>query len=254
MAAANPYDLQRNRIRQDSATAAQGQNDALKRRFAAMGGLNSGSYLKAQERLSGQQDQNAQRAMEGVDIQESLAAEQKAESERGRQFAREERLGSQSFASGENALARKFATSEREAGQLFSTSEREAGQAFNAGEAQKLRDFSKGESALARAFAREERLGNEKFAGDQAYLGREQQQKQFNAQADLANRQFALDTDATDFNKRLSAWMAGTSVQDLKQLGSRADLQRQLTNIQVEKQKLAEQKRGYKVGGSGRDR
>lgn len=231
MALGNPYDIQRNRIRQDSAQQAQQQNDALKRRFASMGGLNSGSFLKAQERLVGQQEQNAQRAMEGVDVEESRANEAKAEADKNRAFAREERLGTQEFQAGENALGRKFATSEREAGQTFA-----------AGEAGKQRDWAAGESALSRAFAKSEREAGQAFqtgertsaqdfAAGQAATARASQDKQFNEQMKLARQQFALDSDTTDFNKRLSAFMAGTSVLDLNALGSRANFNNRENNL-----------------------
>lgn len=215
MAVANPYELQRQRIKQDSASSSQGQNDALKRRFAAMGGLNSGSYLKAQERLSSEQDKNTQRAMEGVDVQESLAAEQRAEAERGRQFSREERLGGQSFMAGENALGRRFATSERE-----------AGQAFSAGESDKQRGFLSGESALARAFAKSEREAGQDFSAGQASEARKfadeqrkagegyqawamNEQRRFQNEdnvwnRDFAERQFKEEKEINAFNQAIA--------------------------------------------------
>lgn len=197
---ASQYDIQRQRIASESAAQSQSQNDALKRRFARMGGLNSGSYLKASERLAGQQEQNKQKALEGVDVQEAAAREQREEAERGRQFSREERLGSQEFAAGESALGRRFVSSEREAGQSFAKGEREAGQAF-------------ADTQAAKGFERQAALQKEQIANQNAQFSQQmdqrkeefaqnyaQQREQFGQQMGMANRQFALDEEVSRFN------------------------------------------------------
>jgi hypothetical protein len=219
--AANPYELQRQRVKSDSQNASVEQTDALKRRFARMGGLNSGAYLKSSERLAGQQEQNQQKALEGVDIQESLAAEQKAEAERGRGFSREERLGSQEFASGESALGRRFVSEESSKGREFQAGESKLGREFQAGESKLGRDQQAqqfGASLAEQINTRQQQgeqfkssLGEQKATrlqqadqfGDQMDLSRDQFENskvQFGSQMELANKQFKLDTKVSEFN------------------------------------------------------
>lgn len=216
--AANPYELQRQRIKTDSAAQGQQQNEALKRRYARMGGLNSGSYQKASERLAGQQEQNQQRATEGVDIQESAAEEAKAETQRGRDFARGERIGSQEFSAGESALGRRFATSEREGAQGFAAGEAEKGRKFTTSEREGMQSFADLQRQHGQSFADDQRRQGQDFAAGESALTRGQQQGQFDKQMGMAEKQFVLDEDVTRFNQVVSAKMAGINVSNIKQM------------------------------------
>jgi hypothetical protein len=83
------YDLLRKRAKQQGVQAGQEQGEALKRRFAAMGNLNSGAFVKA----AGQQEQMAQaatqEAVQNVDFAQSGEKAQAEEAEKGRIFNRE---------------------------------------------------------------------------------------------------------------------------------------------------------------------
>lgn len=208
--AVNPYELQRKRVAQESQATSSQENEALKRRFARMGGLQSGSYIKAQERLSGMQEQNKQKALESVDVQESLAQEQKDEAERGRQFARGERLGSQEFASGESALARRFATQEREGSQQFQL-----------GYLGKQQDFTRGEREASQAFASKERGEAQDYAATQAELGRRftaaESQATRNLQSSQFDKQFAADQEVNKFNQIIASIQANQSSENIRQ-------------------------------------
>ena len=234
---ANPYELQRKRISQDSEAERSQQVGAMERRFARMGGLNSGSAVKAQERLGVGLEQNRQRAMEGVDIQEAQAEEVKAESQRGRDFAagqadlgrtfsREERLGSQDFASGEAHLGRMFARDERIDTQGFQaeqagidrgwrTGERLGSEAFSKGERESSQTFASGERKEGQTFARGEREASQQWHSTEAGYERAlkvdamtEQKRQFDHQYvgdnSLWAKQFAEDKETTEFNKRMA--------------------------------------------------
>lgn len=222
--AANPYELQRKRVSQETAATGAQENEALKRRFARMGGgLQGGAYIKAQERLSGMQEQNKQKALESVDIQESLAQEQKDEAERGRQFARGERLGSQEFASGESAIGRRFASEEAEKGRGWQSGEAEKQRGWQTGERIGAQDFAKGEREGAQAFSswredigrgfqRSEREAAQQFArgereGAQAY-GSWREDINRGWQQGNIDRQFNEDVRVTDFNMKMAELMS----------------------------------------------
>jgi hypothetical protein len=96
-----------------------------------------------------------------------LKAEQTVERERGEQIAgAEEQIGA-----AERAEARR--KREIAEGRQFSREERLGSEKFAGEQAGLGREFAAGESALGREFAREERLGSEKFASAEALLGRE---------------------------------------------------------------------------------
>lgn len=127
----NPmFALQRKRAEQSLNSQGQLQNDAIQRRFAAMGGLNSGAYIKAQETARQEADQNRQSAMESIDTAEAADVARQKEILSGREFQRAERLGSQDFS-----------RQEREGSQKFAHMERLDSQNFTAGEAAKMREF-----------------------------------------------------------------------------------------------------------------
>lgn len=101
------YDTLRARAKADVAQQTGEQQDALKRRFAQLGNLSSGAAMK-QEQLSQQKGAELQqRATEGIDIAQEQEAAQMEEQAKQREFARGERIASQSFAAAESQLGRK---------------------------------------------------------------------------------------------------------------------------------------------------
>jgi hypothetical protein len=155
--APNPrFQVMRERVGQEIGAQAQQNQDALKRRFAALGGLNTGSAIKAQQSAQQQGNEMRSRAMREIDAQE-------ADQDFQRQEARDVM---------------------------------KAQQDFQAGEAGKQRDFQASQGGLDRAF--QERV----FAFDSASKLR---------QLDLAERDFRLREDESEFNKRMAKWQASNS-------------------------------------------
>lgn len=134
MAGLAEYDAMRARVKRDTNTAAQTQQDALDRRFARLGGLNSGAYIKQSQVLGQELNQQASNAQSDVDMQEVAEKRRIAELDANRKFATSERLGSQQFASGERVGTQQFASGERQAGQQFATGERIGSQQYATGE------------------------------------------------------------------------------------------------------------------------
>lgn len=117
------FDYARKRASQDAEAANQQQNDALKRRFAAQGGLNSGAFVKQQQVAADQGAVRKENAMQGIDAAEAQEVQRQNEVKEGRAFQTSERLGSQDYSSGESALQRRFMTGEREGSQNFQAGE-----------------------------------------------------------------------------------------------------------------------------------
>lgn len=169
------YALARKRIKGEAQASSQKNSDALARRFASLGNLNSGARIKIEQKARDEDEGRLNNALEGVTALEGQELARRREIEkgrefqtserlggqefisgeagRGREFSRGERLGSQEFVSGESALGRRFQTGEREAGQQFARGEREAGQQFASGEAGKQREFQGGQMAADREIA-----------------------------------------------------------------------------------------------------
>lgn len=86
----NPYDMARERAQQRASQTGQKNAGAIARRFAAIGGLNSGAAIKAQQMAHQQADQQREDAVRDVDIAEGQMAQQQAhqssEAEKARQF------------------------------------------------------------------------------------------------------------------------------------------------------------------------
>lgn len=124
------FELMRRRVRQESKAAGQQRQEELKRQFARTGMLQSGAAIKQAGIESQQQEQQTQRALEGVDIAQAQTLRAEREAEKQREFARSERLGAQEFTAGQAELQRKFATGERIAAQDFAKLESKAQRAL----------------------------------------------------------------------------------------------------------------------------
>jgi hypothetical protein len=109
----NPtFDLARKRAEQGLASSGQIQNDAIQRRFAAQGGLNSGAFVKAQEGARESAASQRQNAMEGIDAAEAADTARQQEILSGREFSRSERIGSQDFSRLERLDTQQFSAAE----------------------------------------------------------------------------------------------------------------------------------------------
>lgn len=124
------YDTLRKRASQQQRGAQQETQDAIKRQFARMGNVNSGSYIKQTQLARDKGQQALQQANEGIEMARGQEHQQNMQQQANRDFARSEREAGQVFQAEQADIARKFATSERLAGQKFATGERIAGQDF----------------------------------------------------------------------------------------------------------------------------
>lgn len=106
MAAIPAYQKLREQILQRGRASEQEADEAVARRLASMGTLNSGEYLK-QARLAREGVQGkTQEALSSLDVQEEQETQRRKEIEEQREFQRQERLGGQEFASKESELGR----------------------------------------------------------------------------------------------------------------------------------------------------
>lgn len=192
------FDLARKRAQQASGASLQGRRDALQRRFAQLGNLDSGARLKMEQNLEQQGAQELQAANEGIDAQQAQEMGRRREILQGQEFARGEREAGQKFSGEQAAMQRAYLTGEREAGQKYGTGEREASQLFQGNILGRQQAFATGEREAGQKFASAERAGAQKFAARESAFGREQQAKQFDEsiglqreQMGLANQQFA---------------------------------------------------------------
>lgn len=190
------FEVARQRASQQSNAAVQSQKDAMKRRFAASGSLNSGAALKQNQLVEQEGAQRLQQANEGINAQEQGVRKQEREADKGRQFQTSERVGSQDFAAGQGKLGREFQTSER----LGS-------QDFTAGQANTQRDFMKSERLGSQDFATNERLGSQNFSAAQNKLSQDLQKSQFTSQMDMANKQFEEEKRVNTENLRIADQM-----------------------------------------------
>lgn len=170
--ALDQFALARQRAQQRSLEDSQRQGDALKRRFAALGTLDSGAQLKIEQNANDASARNLEDANAGIDAAETQEKSRKQELQDNRDFSRSERMGSQQFASTEAGKGRQFATSERLGGQAYGSGEAMKGRQFATSERLGGQQYSSGEAALGRGFQTSERLGSQNFAGGQAAMQR----------------------------------------------------------------------------------
>jgi len=206
------FDRQKEIAKQEQNAQQQAQQDAMSRRFAAMGRLNSGAAVKSEKLVNQQNSEALNKRLQGIqDVQEDEAL-RRQDIEDQRKFQTSERLGSQDFAATQADLGRKFQTSERMGSQDFAslqadiqrkygTSEREAAQAFAGDEAAQQRYFANKQREAGELFQKKYVLSpqHEQFVAQLA-----QQMEQFQKQYELQEKQFAEDKSSTAFNKRVA--------------------------------------------------
>ncbi len=149
------FENMRRKVASRTDADAQGQQDALKRRFASMGNLNSGAAIKTQQLATTDAARVREDALSDVNAQEAAAQRQIADAQ----------------------TQRDFASSEAEKQRAYGTAEREGSQGFSSGQAQIQRDFQKGQfdqtfaEDVRRAGVTEAMAGKE-FNRDSDYLKR----------------------------------------------------------------------------------
>lgn len=210
------FDLQRSRLKSTLNDQANTQRDALERKLAQLQGGPSGAGIKLQQQLESDIGKQAEQGMEGIDSQELAARRQLDEAQKQREYQTSERLGGQEFAGGQAAKQREFATGERLGGQDFAGSQSAL-----------QRQFAEGERLGTQQFQTGERASSQQFAGGEAEKQRSFQQGQFDAdlafkkkiegftessklrELNMAENQFKLDQQTTEFNKMLSIHATG---------------------------------------------
>lgn len=102
------YDLLRSKAAGQVRVQTQEEQDAIKRRMSALGGLNSGAYVKQNTLAQERGAQRTQAANESLDTAQLAEQERLDESQRAREFQSQERRAGQGFASLESYKQRAF--------------------------------------------------------------------------------------------------------------------------------------------------
>jgi hypothetical protein len=210
------FDVARKRVQQQSASNMQTRKDALARRFAALGNLDSGARLKLEQKAIDEESENLNAANEGIDAQQQAEMQRRREIIQGQQFQSGESEKGRSFSAEQAAMQRAFATSERLGGQEFARGERFGGQEFARGERLGGQEFQAGENKLSRA--QQDEQFQLSLAEQQA--GRKQQgyqfSKSFNEQRRAALVQERLATDQMKQQKDQFEKTYGLSIDQFK--------------------------------------
>lgn len=156
----NPFDLQRQRITQQANAANQANQDALQRRFAAMGALNTGAALKAQQQAQIQGQQQTQDQLAGVDQAQAQQAYQEAQAQKARDFEAGQALAGRQFQGSQADIDRAIAK-ENFAKQFGLQSEMQ----------HRAQDLAESESAFNRRLARYQAGTSGGLMGGGGFLG-----------------------------------------------------------------------------------
>ena len=195
------FERQKELAKQEQNAQKQVAQDAMARRFAAMGRQNSGAAIKNQQLVERDSNEALNKRLQGIQDTQDAETQRLQEIEDARKFATSEREAGQKFGAEQAELGRKFQTGERLGGQEFAaaqadiqrkygTSEREAQQKFAYDRQEAAEDFQIGQDRVQRAWQQQYVLAP--------------QQAQFAQQFEMANRQFDLDKLVTEFNMGMS--------------------------------------------------
>jgi len=248
MAATSVFELAKKRAQQKATESQQQSTDALKRRFAQMGALQSGAAIKQEQLVAEKTQEQLGQELEGIGAQEAEFNRQQQEVKEGREWQAGQADIQRKFESGESALGRAFATAEAQKGREFTSGENltqrkfesgesALGRAFATAEAQKGREFTSGENLTQRqhqeklmgmeqeynrleaekqrAFAAGENEKAQRFQGTQAEI-----QRNFEEQQNFKARELQRDQFNTEmkFKKSVQAWNKSQAADEYKLL------------------------------------
>lgn len=125
------YDAMRRRAQQQVNAQTQEQDDAMKRRFAANGMMNSGAYLKQQQIANDQSQQRMAEATQNIDFQEQAENQRREETQQAQQFQALEAQKQRDFSKGMFDEESKFKREVFEREDAFRNKEFEASQSAN---------------------------------------------------------------------------------------------------------------------------
>lgn len=185
------FDIARKRAKREANAALQGQQDALKRRFATLGNLNSGARLKLEQKAQDSVQRRLGEANETIGAAERAEDRRRQEIAEGRKFQSSEREASQGFAAQQAELGRNFTSQEAALQRKYLTGERLSSQ-----------EFAALQNATQREFATREREASEGFASKQNEIGRAQQKELF--QKEMEQRLAAFNEQVRQFNETFS--------------------------------------------------
>jgi hypothetical protein len=248
------FDILKRRQRQRAEQRQQAGQQGLKRQFARIGGLSSGSFIKQSQLARQQGEEQSQAERESIQLAEIAERRRQREIGEAREFSRGEREAQQAFGAEQAKLGRQFATQERLGSQEFGAGQAELGRGFAGTQAERQREFARGEriasqafasseAALGRTFTTEERTAvqafNQKmqqlgitaasdeaekqraFAEVQADLGREFTTSEREAvqgfNQNLADREFKENLKTNAINTMLSAVNSGITTEEMSQ-------------------------------------
>lgn len=150
------YGLLSKQMERQETQQTEQEKEALRRRFAAMGGLGSGASIKA-ESLAGEAGaRRLSQARMSLESERLREEQQQEELEKQRQFQKSERLGSQQFATQQAEMDRQFSSSERQAQQYWAAQQALLGREFTAEEARKMREMQQSQFDAANKLAFDE--------------------------------------------------------------------------------------------------
>lgn len=195
------FDLARKRAAEQSAANLQARKDALARRFASLGNLNSGARIKQEQLAADQEAANLNNANESINAQQSAELGRRKEVVMGQQFQAGEAEKGRQFSAEQAALQRAYGTSEREAGQSFASSQADLQRKFQTGERLSSQDFASLQAQLGRDFTKSEREALQDYQTKATDKAQEIQREQFNKTYGLEVQR--ANTAVDQFNTQL---------------------------------------------------
>lgn len=102
------YDAMRKRAQQQINAQSQDNQDAINRRLAASGNLNSGAAIKQQQIAQDKSSQQLADTNTNIDVAEQGELQRRKEIQEGRDFTKSEREAGQGFVAGQSDLQRNF--------------------------------------------------------------------------------------------------------------------------------------------------
>jgi hypothetical protein len=212
----NEFEFERSRAKQQVGAQVQGQKDALKRRFAAIGSVNSGAAIKQDQLAEQAGAERLQQANEGINAAQRSEARRMNEVQQARDFARTEREAGQTFQGGmfdkQGALQRElqnagFSFQDRQGGLSREFQERLTGRA----EAFQDRQGGLAREEAARNRAEADRQGgiNRDFQAKMAGDAQRIQQGQFDQSIGFSRDQLAEEKRINDENLKIARQMLG---------------------------------------------
>lgn len=206
------FKVAKEKASQETNAQKQSAQDAINRRFAAMGMGNSGAAIKQQRLIEDAAAKNLNAATADINAAEQAERARQFDITDARNYQTQEREASQKYATGERLGSQEFARGERVETNAFARQMQEMQNAFAKGERISSQNFTKEQQLMMNDFNQRMQKSQNSFAAKMDVRAGYRFARQLRQQQDQFEKTLAAEKEVNEFNKQMASKKPGKNI------------------------------------------